>query len=338
MDKTMNILITGGAGYIGIHTVYEFLEKSQHNIIVIDNFSNSYDSSINELKNKHKNLWVYNRDCRDDLSDIFENHKLDSVIHFAASKSVPESIKLPVKYWDNNVNSLLSILKNCEKYDVKNIIFSSSCSLYGNVEKLPINENTPLSDTQSPYATTKLVGEKILEDFSKANKRFKIISLRYFNPVGCHYSGLIGENSKSDEHGIMSIICESALNKTDLIIFGNDYDTPDGTCIRDYVHVSDIARAHRLALSYSIVNMKESYDVFNLGSECGHSTLELIKAFEKQNSVKVNYKFGNKRSGDIVKIYSDSSKAKRLLDWESEYNIYDMVSSSWYWFKKIKNI
>jgi UDP-glucose 4-epimerase len=227
-------------------------------------------------------------------------------------------------------------LDTCKRYNVNNFVFSSSCSLYGNVLSgdLPVNEETPLSNLESPYAYTKLIGERILQDFSKSNSDFKIISLRYFNPVGAHDSGLIGESPINKPNNILPVIC-SSVNGEQMIVFGDDYDTPDGTCIRDYVHVSDIANAHYLSLEYLFYSMENNYDVFNLGSDYGYSVLELIKTFEEENSVNVNYIIGDRREGDVVKIYSDSSKARRLLKWNIKYNIVDIVKSAWNWNKNI---
>ena len=331
------ILVTGGAGYIGTHTVVELLKDDNYNVIILDNFSNSNHLILNRLKKiTNKPIKLYHRDCRSNLDDIFSDNKIDGVIHFAAFKSVSESVENPLYYYDNNINSLINLLDTCKRYNVNNFVFSSSCSLYGNVLSgdLPVNEETPLSNLESPYAYTKLIGERILQDFSKSNSDFKIISLRYFNPVGAHDSGLIGESPINKPNNILPVIC-SSVNGEQMIVFGDDYDTPDGTCIRDYVHVSDIANAHYLSLEYLFYSMENNYDVFNLGSDYGYSVLELIKTFEEENSVNVNYIIGDRREGDVVKIYSDSSKARRLLKWNIKYNIVDIVKSAWNWNKNI---
>jgi UDP-glucose 4-epimerase len=336
MSKT--ILVTGGAGYIGSHTVVELLKNEDYEVIILDNFCNSKKEIIGRISEISKrDFTVFDNNCCDDLEHIFSRNKIDGVIHFAALKAVGESVSSPLEYYDNNINSLLNILKYCKKYNVKNIVFSSSCSLYGDVENLPVNEKTPLSDPQSPYAYTKLIGERIIKDFCRVND-INGVSLRYFNPVGAHESGLIGECSLSEPNSIVPVICNS-IDGNELTVFGDDYQTRDGSCIRDYVHVSDISNAHVLSLEWMMgYHMRHSipygyYDVFNLGSESGVTVLELINAFEKVNGVKVNYKIGNRRVGDVVQIYSDSTKAKQVLGWKTKYNIEDMVSSAWKWYK-----
>lgn len=328
------VLVTGGAGYIGSHTVFELIKKG-YEVIIIDNFINSKSNSINNLSKLCKDKIgrspkFFKRDCRENLDDIFSKYKVDCIIHFAALKSVGESVKIPLKYYDNNINSLINMLNICSRYGIKNFVFSSSCSLYGDVDKLPVNEKTPLSEPQSPYAYTKLVGERIIEDFCEVNN-INAICLRYFNPVGADNSGLIGESPLSKPNNIIPVICESVEGE-EMTVFGNDYDTRDGTCLRDYVHVSDIAEAHILAFEW-IQHNSLKFDVFNLGSDSGVTVLELINTFEKVNRVKVKYKIGKKRIGDVVKIYSDSNKAKVILGWVPKYKIEDMVSTSWKWHK-----
>ena len=328
------ILVTGGTGYIGTHTVVELLKDDKYNVIILDNLSNSNLMILNRLKKiVNKPIRFYNLDCRDNLDDIFTENKIDGVIHFAAFKSVGESVSEPLKYYDNNINSLLNLLRTCKRFSVSNFVFSSSCSLYGNVSKLPVSEETPLSDPESPYAYTKLVGERILKDFCKVNN-INGVSLRYFNPVGAHESGLIGESPINKPNNILPVICNSGESGEEITLFGGDYDTPDGTCIRDYVHVSDIANAHVLSLEWMMkLDNFGSYDVFNLGSEKGYSVLELINKFEEVNGLKVNYKIGKRREGDVVKIYSNSEKAKNILNWKIEKDITDIVKSAWLWTK-----
>ena len=333
------ILVTGGAGSIGSHTVIELM-KAHYDVIIVDNFSNSNPVYLNKLFKLCNELvgrypMFYNRDCRSSLIDILSTHKVDGVIHFAAHKAVGESVDKPLEYYDNNINSLMSILNDCKNFGIKNIVFSSSCSLYGDVEKLPVDELTPISDPQSPYAYTKLIGERILSDFCRVNQEIKVVALRYFNPVGAHESGLIGEYPISKPNNIIPVICNS-INGDEMTVFGDDYDTKDGSCIRDYIHVSDIANAHYLAVEYMMNKMSDNYDVFNLGSESGVSVLELINEFEKVNDVKVNYKIGLRRAGDVIKIFSDSTKAKGLLGWKTTHTIEDMVSSAWKWHNNLK--
>ena len=325
------ILVTGGAGYIGSHTVVELLKNSEYDVIIIDNFSNSNPEILNRIYQiTGRPIKIYHRDCKEQIDDILSEHKVDAVIHFAAYKSVGESVECPIQYYDNNINSLLNILDSCKALNIKNILFSSSCALYGNLKELPAKEDSPLSDPESPYAYTKLVGERILRDFSNANQEMRIIALRYFNPVGADETGLIGESPLNKPNNILSILCETA-NGGEMTVFGNDYNTRDGSCIRDYVHVSDVANAHVLALEHLFITNKP-YDIFNLGTNKGISVFELIKAFEDVNDVKINYKIGERRTGDIAEIYSDSSKIMNI-GWTPKKDVNDMVSSAWKWYK-----
>jgi|688.fasta_scaffold114598_1 UDP-glucose 4-epimerase len=334
------ILITGGAGYIGSHTVVELLKNPEYDVIIIDNFSNSNPEIINRLYDLVKRpIKIYHRDCRDQMDDILSEHKVDSIIHFAAYKAVGESVESPIQYYDNNINSLLNMLDTAKHFGIKNFVFSSSCSLYGNLKELPATEESSLSEPESPYAYTKLIGEQILKDFSKVNPDFKIVSLRYFNPVGAHESGLIGESPINKPNNILPVICNSAETGEEMMVFGSDYETRDGSCIRDYVHVSDIAEAHVKAFEYLISDNSLSYDVYNLGLGIGNrfesnglSVLEVINAFERVNNVKVNYKIGDRRSGDVVEIYSNSTKARKI-GWKPVRTVDDMVSSAWKWHK-----
>ena len=334
------ILITGGAGYIGSHTVVELLKNPEYDVIIVDNFSNSNPEIINRLYDLVKRpIKIYHRDCRDQMDDILSEHKVDGIIHFAAYKAVAESVESPIQYYDNNINSLLNMLDTAKYFGIKNFVFSSSCSLYGNLKELPATEESSLSEPESPYAYTKLIGEQILKDFSKVNPDFKIVSLRYFNPVGAHESGLIGESPINKPNNILPVICNSAETGEEMMVFGSDYETRDGSCIRDYVHVSDIAEAHVKAFEYLISDNSLSYDVYNLGLGIGNrfesnglSVLEVINAFERVNNVKVNYKIGDRRSGDVVEIYSNSTKARKI-GWKPVRTVDDMVSSAWKWHK-----
>lgn len=328
------ILVIGGAGYIGSHTVVELL-KVRYEVIIVDNFSNSHPIYLNKLFKLCTDLVgkrpiFYNRDARSSLVSIFSKHKIDGIIHFAAHKSVAQSIEKPLEYYDNNLNSIMTILNDCKNFNIKNIVFSSSCSLYGEVDTLPVRETTTLSQTKSPYAMTKLIGERIISDFCRAHPHHKGVALRYFNPVGADPSGLIGEDQIMGCSNLLPIICNS-VSGNQMTVHGSDYDTPDGTCIRDYIHVSDIAQAHVLALEYMQSGMESHFDVFNLGSDTGVSVLELINEFERVNGIKVNYKMGSRREGDVIKIYSDSTKAKQLLHWKAKHNTQDMVQTAWNW-------
>ena len=325
------ILITGGAGYIGSHTVVEFIQ-SGYQVFIIDDFSNSDPcviSSINKIT--QNDIKLFRISCNDDLSEVFEMG-VEAVIHFAAHKAVGESVEQPLKYYRNNLTSLINLLEHCQKFK-----FSSSCSVYGNLTKLPATETSPLSTPESPYANTKLIGEQILKDFCLVNKDFKAISLRYFNPVGAHESGLIGELSINKPNNILPVICNSIKTGQPFQVFGNDYPTQDGSCVRDYVHVSDIAQAHVKAFE-NLNKISANYEVYNLGfSGQGLTVFEIIKSFEETNNVKLNYTIGPRRSGDVVTIYSDSKKAHKELNWFPTRNIQDMVSSVWKWHKNQQN-
>ncbi len=327
------ILVTGGSGYIGSHTVVELL-NSGYDVIVFDNFDNSNPITLNKIHQiTGRYVKFYARDIRDQLDDIMDHQKIDGVIHFAAHKSVSESVEDPIKYYDNNINGLLNILKHCGGFNINNFIFSSSCSVYGNVDNLPVNENTPISYPESPYANTKLVGEQIIKDFCNS-RDFNAISLRYFNPVGAHNSGLIGESPINKPNNLVPVICNSVFNNEEMNVFGSDYPTRDGTAVRDYIHVVDIAKAHVKAIDFLLSGKNDiKYDIFNLGSGSGITVLEMIKAFEKENGLKVNYKISDRRPGDVIQIYSDSSKAEEKLGWKAELGVEEMMNSAWNWQK-----
>jgi UDP-glucose 4-epimerase len=327
-----NILVTGGCGYIGSHTVVE-LYNNGYKPIILDNNSKSDPAILKRIQQITGEFpTFYSRSCQSDLYDIFENHDIEGIIHFASYKSVGESVIDPISYYDNNINGLLNILRYAESYGVNRIVFSSSCSLYGNLSELPAKENSPLSDPESPYAYTKLVSERILSDFAKSNRDVSIISLRYFNPVGAHESGLIGESPIERPSNIVPVICNSAESGDLIKVFGSDYPTRDGSCIRDYIHVMDLANAHIKSLDL-LYKEHLSYDVFNVGNDSGVSVFELINTFERINEVKVNYEISPRREGDVMAIYSDSSKSKNILGWSSTRSIEDMVSSAWKWHK-----
>jgi len=333
----MKILITGGAGYIGSHTILEVLERTSWEIISADNYMRSGAVTFDRIKKvSGKQINNYNIDLCDleKTKKIFsENKDITGIIHFAALKSVPESVANPDLYFHNNNESLKNILTCIKEFEIKNFIFSSSCSVYGNIDQLPVNEETPLQKAQSPYAQTKKDGEKILAEFSKANTEVYSIALRYFNPVGAHISGNIGEVSIGRPDNIIPAITQTAIGKIEQFnVFGSDYKTRDGSCVRDYIHVSDIAYAHVLALQALIDGkMKNNFEIINLGTGNGVSVLEAIKAFEKASGKKLNYKIGTRREGDVEAIYSDSSKAKKLLGWIPKFNIDQMMETAWKW-------
>ncbi|MFT6166790.1 MAG: UDP-glucose 4-epimerase [Vicingaceae bacterium] len=337
--RQMNILITGGAGYIGSHTIIQLLEQGFKNIYSIDNYVNSTEKSYQKIeKITGKKVTFFDIDLTDKLKTqtFFENNQIRVVIHFAALKSVPDSVESPLEYYSNNINGLLNVLVGAKLNGVKKIIFSSSCSIYGNPEKLPVSEETPFGEAESPYASTKQIGETILKDFATNNLGIDVVSLRYFNPVGAHSSGLIGEPFTKRPNNLVPIITQTAANlREEITVFGSDYNTTDGTCIRDYIHVDDIANAHIKAINFQNTN-KSNYSVFNLGTGKGTSVLEIIKSFEQVNKLKVNYKLGPRRAGDVETIYADNTKAKKELNWVAKLTINDMVSSAWKWQQNMK--
>jgi len=333
----MNILITGGAGYIGSHTILEVIERTSWEVISADSFIRSTPATFNRIKHiSGKQINNYNTDLCDlkKTRELFlENKTIKGVIHFAALKSVPESVMNPELYYHNNNNSLKNVLSCIKEFGIQSFIFSSSCSVYGNINKLPVNENTPLQKAQSPYAQTKQEGEEILCEFSKKNPKVHSIALRYFNPVGAHRSGKIGEAPVGNYGNIIPAITQTAIGKqSQFTVFGNDYHTRDGSCVRDYIHVSDIAHAHVLALEALIAKkIKNNFEIINLGTGNGITVLEAIKAFEKVSKKKLHYRVGPRREGDVEAIYSDSSKAQKLLGWTPQYDIDQMMDSAWKW-------
>lgn len=334
----MKIVVTGGAGYIGSHTIIDILEQTEHEVVSIDNFSNSDESTFDRIeKITGKRVKNYEIDLTDYSAlkhEFFEKERgIDGIIHFAALKAVGESVEKPVMYYQNNLNGLINLLKCVQKFDVSNFIFSSSCTVYGNVKEQPVTESTPTQTPESPYGYTKLVGEKILSDLSQTKEGFKALSLRYFNPVGAHLSGRNGELPKGRPNNLVPAVTQFASGWiSDLKVHGNDYPTRDGTPIRDYIHVSDIAHAHVLAVEYLRSGKQEgAYDVLNLGSGTGVTVLEVIKAFEESTGIKLNYEVGPRREGDVDMIYANNQKAIDNLGWHIEHSIEDAMSSAWKW-------
>ena len=330
------IIVTGGAGYIGSHTIIELLNKTIFQIVSIDNFSNSSPDSYSRISALTSRPF---ETIQVDLCDqVLLNQKLSNysniigIIHFAAFKSVSDSISDPIKYYHNNINSLNNILDFAKQQNVLNFIFSSSCSVYGNSKDLPVTENTPLQKAESPYGHTKQISEEIISFFCKTNPSFKTVLLRYFNPVGAHPSGKNGEFPINIPNNLVPIITQTAIGKNSLTVFGNDYNTRDGSCIRDYIHVCDIADAHLKALNYLIQHHeKKQCSLFNLGTGNGVSVLEAIKSFEKITNQKLHYKIGERRTGDVIAIYANNELAKTELNWTPQYNIDDMMMSAWKW-------
>lgn len=329
----MNVLVTGGAGYIGSHTVVELL-NANNNVIVIDNLSNSNSEVFNRIKRiTNKDVKFYKIDCRDEkkVDEVFKKNKIDSVIHFAGFKAVGESGKVPLSYYDNNINSLLTILRCMQKHDVFTIVFSSSACVYGYPKELPLNENSPL-EAINTYGRTKLYCENILKDLYTSDNRFNVVLLRYFNPIGAHKSGLIGEDPRGIPNNLMPYISQVSVGKLDkLHVFGNDYDTKDGTCIRDYIHVVDLARGHLQAL-----NMVKTpgVHIYNLGTGNGYSVMEVIEAYEKASGVKIPYVIDPRRQGDAPSCFTSNSKALAELNFKTEYDINDMCVDQFNWQSK----
>ena len=332
----MNILITGGAGYIGSHTCVELL-NSGYNIVVIDNFSNSKKEVIDKIKQiTNKNFKFYEGDCCDKkiLTKIFNENKIDSVIHFAGFKAVGESVSKPIMYYRNNLDSTLTLLEVMSEYNCKKIVFSSSATVYGNPKSLPIKEDFPLSTT-NPYGTTKLIIEGILKDLYKSDNEWSIAILRYFNPIGAHKSGLIGENPNDIPNNLMPYIVKVATGQLEcLSVFGNDYDTHDGTGVRDYIHVVDLAKGHIKAIEK--VTKDTGVDAYNLGTGTGYSVLDIVNTFMKVNNVDVKYKITDRRPGDIDACYSDPSYAKTKLDWQANLGIEEMCMDAYNFVKNYK--
>ena len=336
------VLVTGGLGYIGSHTVLELLRHGGFEPISIDSNLNSTPETLDYIENasgsRIKNYQV-------DLCDyeaskpVFEEHSdAVGIIHFAALKSVPDSVADPLLYYRNNLNSLANILELSHKCGIQNIIFSSSCAIYGNVEKLPVDEATPFGHAESPYAHTKQIGEVMLYDYAKIWPDIKAIALRYFNPVGADETGKNGENPINPPTALVPYITQTAVGKFEkLTVFGNDYDTRDGSCIRDYIHVSDVADAHVKALVYQLEGKQESpVDTINIGTGDGVTVLEAVAAFKEETGVDLPYTIGKRRPGDVAAIYSDSTKAKESIGWEAKRDISEMMRSAWEWEKFLK--
>lgn len=327
----MNILVTGGAGYIGSHTIVELL-NSGHQIVVIDNLSNSREESLRRVeKITNKNLEFHEFDLRnqDMLHSVFNTNNFDAVIHFAGLKAVGESVTKALYYYQNNLESTLCLLESMKQFDVNKLVFSSSATVYGNPETLPITESAPKSAT-NPYGQTKLMIEQVLEDICAAGEGWNITSLRYFNPIGAHESGLIGEDPNGLPNNLLPYVAQVAAGKLERVnIFGNDYDTPDGTGVRDYIHVIDLAKAHLAALEH--LDHPNTYKAYNVGTGEQTSVLELIKAFRKSSGKEIPYKVVERRPGDIASCYADPSLANKELAWAATYTIQDGCDSTWKW-------
>jgi len=333
------ILVTGGLGFIGSHTVVE-LQNEGFNVVIIDNLSNSTIdvldkiTSITTKKPRYFNIDLKNKNA---VQHFFKENEVDGVIHFAASKAVGESVENPLEYYENNIGSLIYLLQEMKANNVINFIFSSSCTVYGQANELPITENAPIKPAESPYGNTKQIGEEIIKDTTKISA-IKAIALRYFNPIGAHESAKIGELPIGVPQNLIPFITQTAAGiREKLAVFGSDYDTPDGTAIRDYIHVIDLAKAHIIALKRLLENNnKSSFEVFNIGTGKGNSVLEVIQSFEKVTGKKLNYKLVNRREGDITAAYADTTIANTKLGWKAKLTLDEALLSAWKWQKTLK--
>ena len=331
------ILVTGGMGYIGSHTVVE-LQQSGYQVVILDNLSNSEPGIldlITRVTGVQPEFVRLDMQNREGLEGFFrEHHDLEGVIHFAAYKAVGESVENPLMYYRNNVGSLVNLL-DCMTGSpaAKNLVFSSSCTVYGQPDVLPVSEDAPVKPAMSPYGNTKQISEEIIEDTCQANGGLGAISLRYFNPIGAHESGLLGELPLGVPNNLVPFITQTAIGKREqLTVFGKDYDTPDGTCIRDYIHVSDLARAHVVALERLLDKQhQKSHEIFNLGTGTGYSVLDAVNTFEQTTGVKLNWKFSDRRPGDVEKVWADTGTANQVLGWKAERGLKEMMATAWKW-------
>lgn len=333
-----NILVTGGLGFIGSHTCVELI-NSGFTPIILDNLSNSepwIKDRIEKIVNQ--SVVFYEGDCRDKelLSQIFTEQKINGIIHFAAYKAVGESVNEPLKYYENNIGGLTAILEVSQKQNCSNLVFSSSCTVYGTPDRLPVDESAQIKSAESPYGTTKIICEKIIQDLSKADKNYKSILLRYFNPIGAHETSLIGELPLGVPSNLVPFITQTAAGiRESLTVFGNDYNTKDGSCVRDFIHVTDLAKAHIKALEFLINKNEGTCEAVNIGTGNGNTVLELINSFEKSTGQKLNYTLGNRRGGDVEAVYADAKKSKELLGWEAEISLEQSLLDAWNWQKTL---
>lgn len=332
------VFLAGGAGYIGSHTAVELLNAG-YDVVVADNYSNSCPESIKRVeKITGKSVKLYELDIKDNakLAEVFKENKIDAVIHFAGLKAVGESVQKPIMYYRNNIDTTLALLETMEQFGVKNIIFSSSATVYGEANPVPYFETMPRGACTNPYGWTKSMMEQIFEDAAKADKELSVILLRYFNPIGAHESGMIGEDPQGIPNNLMPYVSQVAVGKREcLTIFGNDYPTADGTCTRDYIHVVDLAKGHVKAIDYILAN--RCVEIFNLGTGTPYSVTEIVDTFEKVNNIKVNHVYGPRRAGDLAECYANADKALKVLGWKTEKSLEDMCRDSWNWQKNNPN-
>jgi UDP-glucose 4-epimerase len=339
----MKILVTGGTGYIGSHTVVE-LSRAGYNVCIADNLSNSKIEVLQGIENiTGKKPEFHQVDLADkQKAEAFfeEHHEFDGIIHFAAYKAVGESVEKPLKYYDNNLNSLINVLNAMKKYAVRNLVFSSSCTVYGQPDKLPVTEESPVKKADSPYGHTKQISEGIIESTIKAETELRATALRYFNPIGAHESAEIGELPLGKPDNLVPFITQTAAGiRKELLIFGNDYDTPDGTAVRDYIHVCDLAKAHVITMERLHENKyKQRFEVFNLGTGKGSSVKEMTDTFQEVTGQKLNYRYTERRAGDVEKVWADTKRANNELGWKCELSVADALKSAWEWEKRIRNI
>lgn len=332
------ILLAGGAGYIGTHTAVELL-SSGYEVIIADNYSNSCPEAVKRVeKITGKSVKAYEADIKDKtaLEAVFSENNIDGVIHFAGLKAVGESVAKPVLYYRNNIDTTLSLLECMAAHGVKNIIFSSSATVYGEENPVPYTEEMPRGTCTNPYGWTKVMMEQILEDASRADKELSVVLLRYFNPIGAHSSGMIGEDPQGIPNNLMPYVAQVAVGRREkLTIFGNDYNTPDGTCRRDYIHVTDLAKGHVKAVDYVLKN--NGVEVFNLGTGTPYSVTEIVETFEKVNGIEIPHVYGARRAGDLPESYANADKALRILGWKTERTLADMCRDTWNWQKNNPN-
>ncbi len=334
---TNKILVTGGAGFIGSHTTVQLINEGFHPVI-IDDLRNSQIEIIHRLRKMcNTDIPFYQMDCCSEksLQEIFEKENIGGVIHFAALKAVGDSVKDPLNYYENNLSSLITLLKVMEANEVHELVFSSSCTVYGIPDSIPVTEAAQLKPAESPYGTTKLMCEQILRDASNANPELKVLALRYFNPIGAHPNGQIGELPNGIPSNLIPFMTQTAAGiRKELTVFGADYDTADGSCIRDYIHVLDLAQAHVNGILWMREN-EATFEVFNIGTGNGASVLEVLNNFEQTTGVKVNYKIGPRRDGDVMAIYANAEKAEKVLGWRAKYTLNEALQHAWNWQKSL---